>query len=121
MNEINEQAKKKYPLFDIGKSMSMSDEYVGNEIIYIKRDAFNEGFEICQKNYEEKLRWISVEKKLPPVGVELLCKIERLSWTDNKYAVGIFNENRVWSIEGRHITHYKDAVNNCVTHYREII
>lgn len=76
------------------------------------------GFDLCKKEYEEKLRWIPVEEKLPPVGIELQCKIEKLSWTDNKYAIGVFSENKVWSIDGRHVSHYKDAVNNCVTHYR---
>ena len=34
------------------------------------QEAFKEGYHVCQKEYEEKLRWIPVEEKLPDISKE---------------------------------------------------
>ena len=65
MSNLREKANKEYPLYDIQNSISKTDEYNGNEIQFIKRSAFQNGYELCKKEYEEKLRWIPVEERLP--------------------------------------------------------
>lgn len=65
------------------------------------------------------MKWINANNKLPEPGVEVLCKIIKLAWTHNKYAVGYMKE-KSWIIEGRHVSHYPDAVNNCVTEWAYI-
>ena len=65
MSNAANLANKEFPLYSIAESLGKIDEYNGNEIQYIRRDSFELGFTICQKEYEEKLRWISVEEKLP--------------------------------------------------------
>lgn len=40
--------------------------------------AFEDGYDKCQKEYEEKLRWIPVTEKMP----------ENLEWVDCKSGVG---------------------------------
>ena len=65
MSNLKEKTNKEYPLYDIPTSVSKTDEYSGNEIQFIKRIAFQSGYELCQKEYEEKLRCIPVEEKLP--------------------------------------------------------
>lgn len=43
---------------------------------YLQEAAFK-GYELCQKEYEEKLRWISVEEKLPENRERVLVKVLR--------------------------------------------
>lgn len=77
---------------------------------------FEAGAEVAQS-------WIDVNKELPQPGDDVICKVINLSWVDSQYAVGHLKEdtpNKVWVIEGRHCSHYKDAANNCVTHWRPI-
>jgi len=64
MQNLQEKANQKYPLFDIPKNISMTDEYNGNEIQYIKRDSYIEGFRDCQKEYELVISKILNAKKL---------------------------------------------------------
>ena len=59
MSNLQEKINKEYPWYNIQNSISRTDEYKGNEIQFIKRSAFQNGYEQCQKEYEEKLRWIS--------------------------------------------------------------
>ena len=40
-------------------------------------DIFIAGYELCQKEYEEKLRWILVEEKLPENRERVLVKVLR--------------------------------------------
>lgn len=72
MSNLQEKVNKEYPMYDIPNSVSRADEYNGNEIQFIKRIAFQNGYEQCQKEYEEKLRWIPVEEKLPEIGQRVL-------------------------------------------------
>ena len=44
---------------------------------HISRNWFKKGFELCQKEYEEKLRWIPVEEKLPENRERVLVKVLR--------------------------------------------
>ena len=74
---------------------------------------------------ENESKWIDVNKKLPEKGIDVLCRIIKLSWTDSEFAVGYLKleplrTDNVWKIDGRHITHYQEAVNNCVTHWMHI-
>lgn len=36
------------------------------------QEAFKEGYSLCQKEYEEKLRWIPIEEKEPPADLILM-------------------------------------------------
>ena len=49
MSNLQEKANKEYPLYYIQNSISKTDEYNGNEIQFIKRSAFQNGYELCQK------------------------------------------------------------------------
>jgi len=67
--------------------------------------------------------WIDVNEQLPPKGVEVLLKVEKIVWITTDYTVGYLKENtmdKVWIIEGRHCSHHKNAANNCVTSWRPI-
>ena len=65
MLDLQVSANQYYPLFGNQISISKTDEYNGNEIQFIKRSAFIQGGEFVKKEYEEKLRWIPIEEKLP--------------------------------------------------------
>lgn len=52
--------------------------------------AFKEGYEMCKKEYEEKLRWVPVEEKLPEDCPELFLRkvitknvLVKRKWNDN--------------------------------------
>lgn len=62
MSNLQEKTNKEYPLYDVPNSVSRTDEYDGNEIQFIKRSAFKNGYEQCQKEYEEQFRWIPVSE-----------------------------------------------------------
>jgi len=67
--------------------------------------------------------WNNVNEKLPPKGVEVLLKVERMSWITTDHTVGYLKENTidtVWMVEGKHCSHHKNAENNCVTFWRFI-
>ena len=86
MSSLQEKTDREYPLYDIPNSISKTDEYNGNEIQFIKRSAFQNGYEVCKKEYEEKLRWIPVEEKLPPLNQHVLFK-----YSEGEYCVGCLN------------------------------
>ena len=48
------------------------------------QEAFKEGYNICQKEYEEKLRWIPVEERLPEIGIWIIIQLKNQS-LKNKY------------------------------------
>lgn len=67
--------------------------------------------------------WIDVNEQLPDKGVEVLIKVEKISWITTDHTVAYLKENtmdKVWIIESRHCSHRKNAENNCVTHWRPI-
>jgi hypothetical protein len=70
MSNLQEKVNKEYPLYDITNSISKTDEYNGNEIQFIKRSAFQNGYEQCQKEYEEKQKWIKVKNDYFKQGLE---------------------------------------------------
>lgn len=83
-------------------------------------EAFDSGFKSGVKFAQQ---WIPVEVELPEKGVEVLVKAEKLSWITTNHTIAYLKENtmdNVWIIESRHCSHYKNAVNNCVTHWRPI-
>ena len=46
------------------------------------------GYDICKKEYEEKLRWTQVEENLPPLKTWVICKHEEIYDTyffDNEF------------------------------------
>ena len=88
MSNIQEKTNKEYPMYDVNTSVSKTDEYNGNEIQFIKRSAFQNGYELCQKEYEEKLRWIPVEEELPEIGQRVLLKNEFYEY------VGFLSKNK---------------------------
>ena len=92
MSNLQEKVNKEYPLYDIQNSVSKTDEYNGNEIQFLKRSAFQNGYEQCQKEYEEKLRWIPIYE--PPKTAELVIVD---SDNDLHACVAVaFIENGIW-------------------------
>lgn len=86
-----------------------------NDYIIETEMAFTAGVKFAQA-------WIDVNKQLPDKGVEVLVKVEKLSWITTNHAVAYLlkNTDDVWIIEGKRCSHYKNAENNCVTHWRPI-
>lgn len=41
-------------------------------------DMLDSFYDLLQKEYEEKLRWIPVEEKLPPIEKWVICKQEEI-------------------------------------------
>ena len=118
ISKLQEKANKEYPLDDIRTSVSKTEEYNGNEIQLIKRSAFQNGYEQYQKEYEEKLSWISVEEKLPPLNEYVLFK-----YSEGEYCVGCLKNY------GYYCTTYIPAYNDFssinllseVTHWRRFL
>ena len=50
----------------------------GNFIISLHSNL--EGYEQCQKEYEEKIRWIPIEEELPTIHVDVILKCESGFW-----------------------------------------
>lgn len=69
------------------------------------QDAALKGYELCQKEYEEKLRLIPVEEKLPPENRTVLVKIK------NEFCVALFRK-------GKFIQDVEFSDNDIVTHWR---
>jgi len=86
---------------------------------YKTETAFTAGAKFAQ-------RWINANEELPEKEVVVLCKVKNLAWNDCDVMTGYLTDTTlnsrlaVWKIEGRHISHYKEAINNCVTHWRPI-
>ena len=53
-----------------------------------KSNEYSKGYISCQKEYEEKLRWIPVEEKLPEIGDCVLLKNEFYEY------VGFLSKNK---------------------------
>ena len=80
------------------------------------QNAAHKGYELCQKEYEEKLRWIPVEEKLPDIdsdypnfSVEVHVKNTEQSYVIAYY---YFNEER-WCFNN-------NSIDN-VTHWRSFL
>ena len=81
------------------------------EITNSKSD-YNRGYSDCRKEYEEKLRWIPIEEKLPEIGERVLLKNEFYEY------VGFLSKNkkdfRALTVE---ISYSNEKING-VTHWR---
>ena len=64
ISKLQEKANEEYKLYDIRTSVAKIEEYSGNEIQLIKRSAFQNGYEQCQKEYTELIKEIitTIEK-----------------------------------------------------------
>ena len=52
--------------------------------IFTKSKEYSKGYSDCQKEYEEKLRWIPVEERLPEIGIWIIIQLKNQS-LKNKY------------------------------------
>ena len=73
MEDIKITINKLFPLFDIPTSISKTDEYNGNEIKYLQRYAFEDGYNLCKQQHD----WIDANDSLPE-------QHEQLHYTDFK-------------------------------------
>ena len=51
------------------------------------RMAFREGAELANKYWQEKTRWVSIQERLPPIGVEVLFQNDK--WIEKSNPRGI--------------------------------
>ena len=75
MSNLQEKAEK-YAQALWGDCFDATPEHIQNGVVF--------GYELCQKEYEEKLRWIPVEEKLPPLNEQVL-----LLYDTDEYCVGV--------------------------------
>lgn len=76
------------------------------------QEAFKEGYTLCQKEYEEKLRWIPVEEKLPKDNI--LVEVLNESCTP-KYSYSVLKK-RMW------VNPYLNVyISPVPTHWRHIL
>ena len=74
---------------------------------------FKDGYRACQKEYEEKLRWIPVEEKLPERDINVIVK---RSAPFHKYELtafnrgGVFYSNETGEIINK-VTHWSSFLN----------
>ena len=71
---------------DYISSLDNSDKLTKMDIIEQNLNAIDFGYEICKKEYEEKLRWIPIEEKLPPLNEYVL-----FMYSEGEYCVGCLN------------------------------
>lgn len=84
---------------------------------------FKMGAEYMKKEYEEKLRWIPVEERMPDYGVEVFVKYEDTLGTIHPnpaytvdYAVATSHSKKGFSIE----VDYSGRTKEKVTHWHQI-
>lgn len=87
-------------------SFNMYDS--SKNVILQMEQAFIDGYELCQKEWEEKTRWIPVEERLPNEKKKYLVK----DLYDSIHTATFNIYSKRWSFFG-----YSDTI----THYREII
>ena len=73
-----------------------------NELETVKANCFLAGYKDCQKEYEEKLRWIPVEEKEPPKDL-ILMKL-----SNGEIRLGHFS-SKMWTPSGIfvNVTHFR--------------
>lgn len=80
-----------------------------------KSKEYLKGYSDCQKEYEEKLRWIPIEEKLPKIGERVLLKNEFYEY------VGFLSKNkkdfRALTVE---ISYSNEKISG-VTHWRSFL
>ena len=103
MSNLQEKAEK-FAQGLWGDCFDATPEHIEKGVIF--------GYELCQKEYEEKLRWIPVEEKLPEIGQRVLLKNEFYEY------VGFLSKNekdfRALTVE---ISHSNEKING-ITHWR---
>ena len=80
----NLQGKKE----DYILSLDNSCQLTKMDIVEQNLNAIDFGYELCKREYEEKIRWIPVEEKLPESTKFVLCKCEvngRVDYIVSKY------------------------------------
>ena len=77
MSKLQEKAEK-FAQSLWGDCFDATPEHIEKAVVF--------GYELCQKEYEEKLRWIPVEEKLPPLNEYVLFK-----YSGDEYCVGCLN------------------------------
>lgn len=85
-SEYIKQVKKDYPQEIIDKSAAKAD--------------FKGGYEACEKEYEEKLRWIPFSEKKPDVGSIVECKKEDKVFFSGKVVIKEVEHINRYYIEG---------------------
>jgi hypothetical protein len=68
MSNLQEKAKK------------FSEKYSNGKHFRDLEFGYENGFSDCQKEYEEKLRWIPIEEELPTIHVDVILKCESGFW-----------------------------------------
>lgn len=102
--QIAEKAKEVYPY----RNIFDKPDYLFIQVANFKREGYVAGYLECQKEWQEKSRWIPVEERLPNENKKYLVKD---LYGSIHTAIFNINSNR-WSFFG-----YSDTI----THYREII
>ncbi len=51
---------------------------------FTKSKEYSKGYSDCQKEYEEKLRWIPVKERLPEIGIWIIIQLKNQP-SKNKY------------------------------------
>ena len=109
MSKIEDLARKHLGLD------STDPNYMHTDSDIYDMNNFKSGYECCQKEYEEKLRWIPVEEKLPKIGERVLLKNEFYEY------VGFLSKNkkdfRALTVE---ISYSNEKIKG-VTHWRSFL
>jgi hypothetical protein len=83
-------------------------------------ESAKQGYELCKKEYEEKLRWIPVEEKLPEID-------ESLSESDLHYSISVEVMNGI-KIQSAYFNtetgKWRSLITGCIidpTHWRRFL
>ena len=96
---------------------------------HISRNWFKKGYELCQKEYEEKLRWISIEEEEKPIEGKRVLSSPSANPKSHEVEMAIFIYGKFRSIhrdlkyntdkEGEIVSSFhKRAELNDTTHWR---
>lgn len=66
MSTLEEKARKSFSF--LGEILPIANDYT--EAQQLKNKIYITGYEACKKEYEDKLRWISIEEKDPECTIE---------------------------------------------------
>lgn len=58
METIAIKLNERYPIYDTPTSVAKTDEYSGNEIQVIKRDAYSQGYKDAEEDFKEKYKYL---------------------------------------------------------------
>ena len=64
-------------------------------------DSFEAGYEFCKNEYEEKLRWIPVEERLPEIyNCQISVKKQDSKYADLRFFINSFQFETICKIHG---------------------